>query len=255
MKKVLFIGLLSAIISACSSGGGNNGNKNLIDHDYNNKVRAEKNVVLVDGTRLQLTDLPHGIIERNVVGGTLKAINFTYSAAGAVIPNGVSQNRYGFMTDPRITLNHGIGVYGVQTEAPNLPANGIAIYNGQTVGANSQGKIRLDVDFGVKTTSGKLYDQTTKTGKKLTDIDLHRGSFASTDRGISFGGVATSGGSDLPAVYSGVFMGPKAEEVAGVVADTSANPYAFFAASRENSTEINKNRAAEFQKLYEQNKQ
>ncbi|QPB42204.1 factor H binding protein domain-containing protein [Rodentibacter haemolyticus] len=261
MKKLLLVTALGIVLSACSGGGGGGsstspatpakdnsqsnansestakGSLSSVRSDLQDQVKALKQVS-VGGVVIDLASENIGFVEKDL-GGNIKgkAYNQAYSAIGYALPKNVKTDQYGRVVDGRASVDD-MGEFGLGTKFEDLPATGEYRYSGVSFGANSEGKLSLNVNFADKTLSGAITDRKLlSSGKELFDINLLKTDIRRISQGgeeIHFAGVAKSNvdGYEVRSGYGGKFMGPNAEEVIGYVADDNANPYEAFAGKR-----------------------
>ncbi|MBF0750582.1 MULTISPECIES: factor H binding protein domain-containing protein [unclassified Pasteurella] len=190
--KLLSILTLSAVAVACSGGGGGAGT-------------AET----PDGTKVDLTNTPKGLVRAETMDGKLIGYNQNHSFYGVWVNDGKTRQE--------------IRYQGTSTPESGLP-RGSATYTGHAVrtrgdliadtvdGVQADGKTTLNVNFDTKKVSGLIEMPWAR------DITLHE-----TDlKGSQFSGKASvifnNGGH-----YKGGLFGPNAEEAAGLV-EFSNNP-------------------------------
>lgn len=266
MKKLALTLLSSLVLAACGSGGGGSNTDTTtsrpavnqpappfvkptvsqpttpktaldsVDSAFRSQVIQEK-LIELPNQQTNFAFEPEGWISVENVGNELKlrAYNLPYSAIGYVLPRNVSIDEYGRVIDNRVTTKDNFDIVGLTTKFDDIANLSAATYNGVSFGANSEGKIRFTVDFANKNVEGRLYDRTTLKDKKaLPEITLEKGTIMSADSIASFGGMAhaTIDGMQVHTPYAGTFMGPKAEEVNGVVLDDRGNPYEAFAGKK-----------------------
>lgn len=267
MKKYLLSFVTGFVLSACgSSGGGSsaqpapstpaNNPQNLplvtpvqpvvkaidqVPEQFKAQIREEKLVKLPtpsnNASFYDLASEPEGWVTVENVGDniTLRAYNLPYSAIGYAIPQNTQIDSSGRVIDERVTADNNFDSVGLNTKFADIEGLGTARYQGVAFGANSQGKMALNADFANKTVEGRLYDRTTLTNRQsLPEITLEKGQIIAVDGDASFIGStkATLDGNRITTTYGGDFMGPKAEEVNGVVLDNRGEPYEAFAGKK-----------------------
>ncbi|ACL32540.1 transferrin-binding protein-like solute binding protein [Glaesserella parasuis] len=210
-----------------------------VESEWKAKIREAK-LIRIDHETLRLSDdvaFPSQIFNmadeklgkleqelgRNWV---LKAYNLPYSAVGYVLPADVSTDEYGRVIDSRAN-NYMAEVVGARTEI--LP-KGSAHYEGVSFGANSEGKLKLSINFSDKTISGSVTDRKLLSTKEaLADISLKEANISAVGE-HHFSGVAESQG--IQGSYYGSFFGPNAEEVGGIIRDDAGNKYEGFSGTK-----------------------
>ncbi|HDL4107039.1 TPA: transferrin-binding protein-like solute binding protein [Mannheimia haemolytica] len=268
MKKLVLVTALSLVLSACGSGGGggssaSNPNKEAtprspsksetksdtssqnqvkgalskVSADLQEQVKALKQIN-VDGRIIELAQEPIGFIEKDLDNGKKgKAYNLAYSSIGYVLPKDVKTDEYGRVIDERASAND-VGIFGLATKFQDLPKSGTAHYSGVSFGANSEGKLTLTADFGDKKVNGSITERKLLSNNQaLSSINLLSAPISQTKfagEEIHFAGIAQANveGNIVQAPYGGKFMGPKAEEVVGFVADDHNDPYEVFAGQK-----------------------
>ncbi|HDL3934958.1 TPA: transferrin-binding protein-like solute binding protein [Mannheimia haemolytica] len=271
MKKLVLVTALSLVLSACGSGGGGGGsspnNTNVekeppkaapqngtssdvansqgqvkgalsqVEASLQEQVKALKQIN-VDGKIIELAQEPIGFVEKDLGNGKKgKAYNLAYSGVGYVLPKNVKTDEYGRVIDERASADD-VGEFGLATKFQDLPKSGVARYSGVSFGANSEGKLALTADFANKQVSGSITERKLlSNNQSLSSINLLPTSISQTQfagEEVHFVGVARTKveGNTVEAPYGGKFMGPKAEEVIGIVADDYRDPYEVFAGQK-----------------------
>ncbi len=181
MKKLFLSCSVAVLLAACAGGGGGAGT-------------AET----PDGTKIDLTFSDYGLVGKKTNGGELRGYNSPSSFYGVWVDDSkqATQVRY------------------QGTATADMPKSGSAVYVGNAVRFDSitkdfltDGKTRLNVDFGNKTVSGKI-----EMPGLRRDITLHQGRI----EGSSYSGGASVIGNDKGS-YEGGFFGSNAKETAGIV--------------------------------------
>lgn len=271
MKKLVLVAALSLVLSACGSGGGGSSPNTAKDTGSQTQTNATtpKNEtksdavsinqakgalakvsanlqeqvktlkqINVDGRLIDLAQEPIGFVEKDLGNGQKgKAYNLAYSGIGYVLPKDVKTDEYGRVVDERATADD-VAVFGLATKFQDLPTSGNYTYSGVSFGANSEGKLLLNADFANKKVSGSITERKLLSNNQtlpaisLLPTDIKETKFS--DEEIHFAGVAQSNvdGVNVRAPYGGKFMGPKAEEVVGFVADDHNDPYEAFAGQK-----------------------
>lgn len=239
MKKSLLVVALGLVLTACSGGGSSGSNSqagkessknnpnvavqksiDLVVPELKSEVEKLKQITLDDGSILNLAEKPTGYLEQKINDGKAKGINGVYYVFGTWVPNNLKYNEHGLPT------NHTL--YGQQradmyiTPKADLPKSGAAIYEGESLGAATRGKLRLEVDFSKQASiTGKIYDRRLDNGRTLSDITLNNGYITYwAEGGSGFRGSAQYEG--VNGQFDGNFAGPKAEEVIGRVTKDGA---------------------------------
>lgn len=254
MKKSLLVIALGLALTACGSGGSSSGGGktaekteppktitksiDLVPEHLREKVAEKKIVEIQDNGKVIKLDIANenvGFVRKNLKDGYVYGYNQPYSVFGAWLPYDVKVDNDGVVIDNRVDSDN-FDVYGLLTEKDQMPVSGSAVYNGVSRGAIISGKLRLDVNFGEKTTSGKLYDRKKDSGQSLDDIILHKGSISighqdiRNKEAVVFSGQASYKG--VQGIYVGSFFGPNAEEVSGAVGNDDAGIYEAFAGKK-----------------------
>ncbi|QIM62872.1 hypothetical protein A1D29_05980 [Pasteurellaceae bacterium Orientalotternb1] len=237
MKKLFLATALSLVLTACGGGGSGGGNSSsnsnnvtppstgqksidLVSEELKSQMRALKKITLDNGTVLDVAEMPVGYLEQNIDTGKVKGINGVYYAFGTWVPYNLTYNEHGLPTNHSLYNQQRAVAY--ITQKADLPKSGIAVYEGQSLGAATRGKLRLEVDFSKQTSiTGKIYDRRLDDGRSLADINLKRGYIVT----FSEGGSGFRGDADYRGVngqFDGNFVGPKAEEVMGRVTRNGA---------------------------------
>ena len=268
MKKLVLVTALSLVLSACSSSGGGGGSSSQnsskdtttqtppksetksdtvknqvkgalsqVKADLQEQVKTLKQIN-VDGKLIELAQEPLGFVEKDLGNGKKgKAYNLAYSGIGYILPKDVKTDEYGRVIDERASADD-VGIFGLATKFKDLPKSGTAHYSGVSFGANSEGKLTLTADFGNKQVSGSITERKLLSNNQaLSSINLLPASISQTKfagEEIHFAGIAQANveGSLVQAPYGGKFMGPKAEEVVGFVADDHNDPYEVFSGKK-----------------------
>ena len=186
MKKFKLSALMlsSLMIAACSSGGSGTAKT-------------------PDGTKVNLTDSPKGLVAAETANGIFLGQNSSDSFYGVWMNNDRTFKELRYQG----------------TKATDIPKSGVATYEGHAVwisgygdGFQQGGKTSVDVDFGNKTVEGEITFSVWNGDELRRDITLHKTSL----NGAEFQGQASvmmnSGG-----VYKGALFGKGAKEVAGFV--------------------------------------
>lgn len=210
-----------------------------VENEWKSKIREAK-LIRLDHETLQLSDnvaFPSqifnmadeklGKLEQELGSNwVLKAYNLPYSAVGYVLPVDVATDEYGRVIDRRAN-NYMADVVGARTEV--LPT-GSAHYEGISFGANSEGKLKLSIDFSNNTISGSVTDRKLlSTKESLADISLKEANISAVGE-HHFSGIAESQG--VQGSYYGSFFGPNAEEVGGIIRDDAGNKYEGFSGTK-----------------------
>lgn len=248
MKKLALVVALGLVLTACSGGGSGGGTASasstnttnsqksidFVSAELKSEVEKLKKITLDDGTVLNLAEKPTGYLEQPFNGGKVKGINGIYYTFGTWVPNNLKYNEHGLPT------NHTL--YGQQradmyiTPKADLPKSGVAIYEGESLGAATRGKLRLEVDFYRNVVKGKIYDRRLDNGKSLSDITLNHGHITHwAEGGTGFWGAAQYEG--VNGQFDGNFAGPKAEEVIGRVTKDGA-VYVGFGGKRDELRDV-----------------
>lgn len=268
MKKLLLVTALGLVLSACGSSGGSSspsttnntkeptkatpakndtsntsseakvkGALSKVSANLQDQVKSLKQIN-VEGRIIELAQEPIGFVEKDLGNGKKgKAYNLAYSAIGYVLPKDVKTDKYGRVIDERASADD-VGIFGLATKFQDLPKSGTAHYSGVSFGANSEGKLTLTADFGNKQVSGSITERKLLSNNQaLSSINLLPASISQTKfagEEIHFAGIAQANveGSIVQAPYGGKFMGPKAEEVVGFVADDHNDPYEVFSGKK-----------------------
>lgn len=262
MKTLLKYSVLAISIglaSACSGGGGGGDNKDTANPAYDKKevnantnipsssyvredlkaeVRSAKELTIFDPETkeavkiIQLSDYPKGNIKetfssKNALTTYMRLINLPYSSAATFHTNETKE----------IAENSFFG--GYPTKLENLP-RGNATYQGTSLGLNTAGLLTLTANFDNKTVQGRIYNRRHNNGTLLSDITLERGSITSRlyNSGKEYISAATFSGTATTDTYHdyyhGMFAGPNAEEVSGLVTDSyRSDAYEAFAGEKQ----------------------
>lgn len=177
--------LVTALISACGSGGGSG------------------TAQTPDGDKINLTLSPEGAVAGKTTEGILLGQNN-------------SSSFYGVWRNDDQTVRE-LRYQG--TSATNIPTSGTATYKGDAVwisgydkGFAKGGTTTLNVDFGQKTVDGNIKFSVFNGDELRRDITLHKGTLS----GASFSGQASVLGNSS-GTYQGGLFGENAKEAAGVV--------------------------------------
>lgn len=210
-----------------------------VENEWKAKIREAK-LIRLDHTTLRLSDdvaFPSQIFNMADEkigelkselgkGWSIRAYNRAYSAVGYVLPIDVLTDNYGRVIDSRAN-NYMADVVGARTEV--LPT-GSAHYEGISFGANSEGKLKLSIDFSNNTVSGSVTDRKLlSTKESLADISLKEANISAVGE-HHFSGIAESQG--VQGSYYGSFFGPNAEEVGGIIRDDLGNKYEGFSGTK-----------------------
>lgn len=250
LLKLSAIATLSALLTACSGGGKSGPSSsgthvtpksdttpsiNYVAAEHKELVRSAKKVVLNDGNTgqafktIEFANLPVGAVSETFKVGNiteyLKAYNQVYSTSFAIF----NPEDRGIAKQARVT--------GLPTEQVNLP-KGTATYQGNSQGYNTTGTLHLTANFDAKNVSGKIDNRKTTEGNALPVITLYSAGFSTVPFGkdlnnqsleaVSFQGRTNEG------YYTGVFAGPKAEEVVGFLSkERNLAPYEIFAGEKK----------------------
>lgn len=151
-----------------------------------------------DGTKIDLSSSPLGLITADTTDGTLTGYNQNHSFYG--IWENTGKTRYE------------LKIQGTGTE--DVPQSGRATYHGNAMRWDDVlgeivpgGTSELNVDFGNKTVDGKI----TMPGLRR-DVTLHQGNL----RGSEYSGRASAIGNSNGS-YEGKLFGKNAKETAGIV--------------------------------------
>ncbi|MGC7590374.1 factor H binding protein domain-containing protein [Bisgaard Taxon 46] len=229
MKKSLLVVLMSMVLGACGSGtsGANwmpgidytpEPNKKAVDSipdpELGELVAVDKSEQFTQqtGEELDFSDLPEGVMTKNVNGKTIRMINLPYSLIAWEKTDNITVDDLVYIRPD--DLKKPLFWDSSKTQPTEVPDIGKAVYNGYSAGPEVLGKMKLDVDFGEYTLSGKLYDRRMKDGKRLADIVLEK---TRVSTGGYFRAPARMG--DKVMGYYAEFAGETAEEVRGFVND------------------------------------
>lgn len=248
--KLSAVATLAAFLTACGggskSGPSSSGTHvapksdstpsiNYVAAEHKEMVRHSKLVNLKDGNTgktfkvIEFADLPVGTVSETFKVGDVteyfKAYNQVYSANFALF----NPDDRGIAKQAHLT--------GLPTKQVDLP-KGTATYQGHSQGYNTTGKLTLTANFDSKNVSGKIDDRKTTDGKVLPTITLYNAGFSTVPFGkdansntlqaVSFQGMTSQG------YYAGVFTGPQAEEVVGLLSkDRNSDPYEIFAGEKK----------------------
>lgn len=151
-----------------------------------------------DGDKIDLSGSPLGLIETDTINGTLTGYNQNHSFYG--IWEDKSSDQYQLRYQGK--------------EAYDIPTSGTAVYRGNAMRVNgltgelvTDGKSRLNIDFGNRTVDGEI----TMPGLQR-DITLHKGNL----HGKEYSGNASVSGNN-GGHYEGQLFGKGAKETAGTV--------------------------------------
>lgn len=249
--KLSAIVTLSAILTACSGGGGNSAPSssgthvtpkndqtpsiNQVAPEHKEMVRKAKQIILKDGNTgqefktIEFADLPVSSVSETLKVGNVteyfKAYNQIYSANFALF----NPEDRGIAKQAHLT--------GLPTEQANLP-KGTATYQGNSQGYNTTGTLHLMADFDTKNVSGNIDNRKSTDGTVLPTITLYRTGFSTVPFGKGLNNQALEAvafqGRTNEGYYAGVFAGPKAEEVVGMLTkDRNSDPYEIFAGEKK----------------------
>ena len=262
MKNLLKYSVLAISIglaTACSGGGGGGNNDTpkpaydkkgvnsntkvpssaYVRDDLKADVRLAKELRLFDPSNnqtvkiMQLSDYPEGVIKDtfktpNIHTSYVRILNQPYSNAIMLYNDKTGEIAYK-------------AIYGgYVTKIVDLP-RGTATYQGSSLGLNTSGSLTLTADFDRKKVTGKIYNRHHNNGNNLNDIVLESAPIRSktivsnntnqSKIAAHFEGHTNSGG--RTGEYGGMFAGPNAEEVVGIVLDASENPYEGFTGKKQ----------------------
>ncbi len=248
-----------SLLAACSGGGGGNSadnpdpnydknqvttttklpSINYVRDDLKAEVTEIKKFNLLDPysqnvvKTLDLASYPEGTIKETFKGYNdvlttyIRIINQAYSYTVALHTNDTA------------TLAENSYATGYPSEYKNLP-KGSAVYHGTSLGLNSSGSLTLTANFDDKNVQGKIYNRKLDNGTSLADITLEKATINSSlynknayrsESVANFNGFTSSNGKT--GYYSGIFAGPNAEEVVGMLTENrNENPYESFAGKR-----------------------
>lgn len=237
MKKVIAVAVFTAILTACSGGGGSGGSSSNSGASASNNTykqpettyyglspRLKDSTLFVGGKKIELAKEPEGWRTHTLYNGqTVEFYKQKYTAFGYVVPKKSSSDRINQL----YTLSVGVDdsfLYTPDLKFENLPKQGVVTYQGSSYAPNSKGKLSLEADFSIKTISGRIYDQKAFYGdNNPADIQLLKTDIkkilSPNNYEAHFAGKAVNGSDNLG--YAGKFAGPKAEEVIGIVSDSS----------------------------------
>lgn len=227
MKKVILIATLSAILTACSGGGGKSGLPKLPELPKLPKLTYEKNPVIrgsvlyVGEKQIDLAREPEGLHSHRLrFGSKAEYYKQQYSVFGYELPSDSRSSRVNKLRAMAINKDKVILDYNA-TPFNRLPAQGISTYVGKSYGPDSTGELVLNANFGAKTVSGRIFNQTERYGnEKLEDIELLQTAIKPhKSASVHFSGEAKTATASFG--YAGAFSGPRAEEVIGLVSDGS----------------------------------
>ena len=262
MKNLLKYSVLAVSIglaTACSGGGGggNNDKSNpaydkkevntntkvpsstYVRDDLKAEVRLAKEMRIFDPANnqtvkmMQLSDYPEGVIKdtfktSNTDTSYVRVLNLPYSNAITLHTNETGEIAYSAFYGGHVT------------KMADLP-KGTATYQGSSLRLNTSGSLTLTTDFDRKKVTGKIHNRHHDNGNTLNDIVLESAPIRSktivsnntneSRIAAHFEGYTTSGG--RTGEYRGTFAGPNAEEVVGLVADASENPYEGFVGKKQ----------------------
>ena len=161
------------------------------------------------------------------VGGVLiqglRKPDGTRLSSTAICCGRMSYTRYGTWTN-NDTDKHEVFYTGEATAAASVPTQGSATYNGSALRGDERGDASFNVDFASKTINGTI-----------TPVEADNfGSSVAMQGKISnggFSGDAQSGGEK--GTFIGHFMGPAAEELAGVAQFTDTSKNTSFGATKQ----------------------
>ncbi|HDR1020932.1 TPA: hypothetical protein QB352_000161 [Pasteurella multocida] len=229
MKKSLLVVLMSMVLGACGSGtsGANlapgidytpEPNKKAVesipDPEVGELIVMEKNDRFTQqtGEALDFSDLPEGVMTKDVNGKIIRMINLPYSLIAWDQADNIAVDDLVYIRP----ADEGKALFwdSEKAQPTQVPEIGKAVYNGYSAGPEVLGKMKLDVDFGESTLSGKLYDRRMKDGKRLADIVLEE---TRVSEGGYFNAPAHMG--DKAMEYYAEFAGEAAAEVRGFVND------------------------------------
>ena len=227
MKKVICLVAISALLAACSGGGGGNeSNRSGIStpplpefYTFKPKV-VDDNVILIENKRIELSKEPEGMRHYSLsFGKSLQIYNQQYTALGYLMPKLTNNSRLNQLLLGNTNIDDSVLV-AHHFNFDRLPKKGTANYEGISFAPNSTGKLALHVNFDEKFVGGLIYNQRATYGEDPKDITLYNAPLALTKGNkteVHFVGIASQG--DKKYGYAGIFAGPNAEEVVGVVND------------------------------------
>lgn len=225
MKKIFCAAIVTALLTACG-GGGSQGEKSVHTpptHQYTFKPKVvNENVLLIEDKRIELAKAPKGMQTYALkFGKQMQVYNQDYTTLGYVLPKPANANRLNQLSLLNVSADDSI-IVAHPLAFDRLPKKGDSIYEGISFSPNSQGKVGLYVNFDKKTVGGGIHSQKAHYGENpkdilLADTELKKHILESTE--IHFAGVAIQDGKRLG--YGGMFAGPTAEEVIGVVTDNT----------------------------------
>lgn len=183
MKQYLLTGLCALTLAACAGGGG------------------AGTATLPDGTKIDLTNSPKGLVTAQTANGEFTGYNQNDSFYGAWLQNGGSRKyELRYQSENR-------------TDPGRLPSGRVR-YEGHAVRVDSitrdithDGESRLDVDFNNRTVSGEIVWPGLRR-----NITLHQGNIS----GNTYSGTASVLGNNN-GKYEGRFFGRNGGETAGLV--------------------------------------
>ena len=259
VMKYSIVAMCIGLTSACGGGGGGGGSdkanpaydkteinantkvpsSTYVRDDLKTEIRAAKELTVFDPVTkqtiktIQLSDYPKGTIKEtfksteNTLTTYMRIINLPYS------------NTVMFHTNETGDTAETAFFGGYPTKLKNLP-KGAATYKGTSLGLNTSGSLTLTANFDDKSVRGLIYNRRHDNGSALSDIKLERSSIISesvsssngTVRAATFSGRASTK-TDLD-YYYGMFSGPNAEDVSGIVSDfLKSNVYESFAGEKQ----------------------
>lgn len=189
-----------------------------VPDDLKKDVKDAKTLVLLDqngkptDTKIALSELPVGIIQERLENGvqTVRGVNLIYSSSMSLYNTHKSMGlQWGMFKDSAI--------YGIPTKEADLPKGEVS-YLGRSVGMNYSGKLSLTANFDEKTVNGLISN---RDGGNKDDLNLKGTIFKvpnNKNDETYFGGAVFI--NDTPKdIFSGAFMGPKADEIIGEVSE------------------------------------
>lgn len=225
MKKSLLVVLMSMVLGACGSSGGDaNLSKNLSsidivrypqvkaidsipDEDVRKQVAAEKDkwFLSFSGHNFDMGSLPKGVMTKEIGGKNFRIINLPYSVAAFGSSKTIAKGRLDLFFEAV-----------PDTDKDHMPRHTVT-YSGYSGSLNVAGKMHLDMDFAKKILSGQLYERRNNNGETLPDIILKEANYeedynffrGKTDYQFNEGGYKLE--------YEVRFVGPSAEEAIGIV--------------------------------------
>lgn len=229
MKKIVVLGLLTSVLAAC--GGGSNGGSNnpprLPERPvyYGAKPKVvNDNVVLIENKRIELARESEGMKRYPLDSGKYMQIyNQQYTALGYLMPK-PGNDRLNQLLLSNVGTDDSV-VVAKPLSFDALPKRGKIDYVGISYAPNSQGKFLFRADFDEKMVGGLIFDQKATYGNNpenivLADAKLEK--MAKNNIETHFVGVAVGVNSKEKFGYAGMFAGPGAKEVVGLVVKGNA---------------------------------